>query len=63
MPIHSQYYKVCTARKKFMQWEVQQEEIQLLVNSIRFIEEQKYRTLENHVLQSFGTMLVNNGLY
>lgn len=46
-----------------MQWEVQQEEIQLLVNSIRFIEEQKYTTLENHVLQSFGTMLVNNGLY
>lgn len=45
-----------------MQWEAQQEEIQLVVNSIRFIEEQKYRTLEDHVIQPFGMKLVS-GLY
>lgn len=45
-----------------MQWEAQQEEIQLVVNSTGFIEEQKYRTLQNYVLQAFGMKLVT-GLY
>lgn len=45
-----------------MQWEVQQEDIQLAVNSIRYFrfpEEQKYKTSEDQLLQSFGLRLVN----
>lgn len=50
--------KFVQQERHLCKWEMQQEEIQLVVNSIRFIEEQKYRTLESHVLQSFGMKLI-----